>query len=336
MIRPVLMLVHSSFILFVILNFVYHVGATSKPGDDESLHESQIPAPTSDEFQQQPTPEEIQSELVRLYSKYDENSDKQLSVEEVKKWLDEIHLEITQENLDRQWAYYEPVTQEVHSWHEYEPVEMEVLDWEKYKNKTFTEEMRIESYNDEQGKAVWETMLNRAQKRWEVADANNDTILTKDEFKDFMWPEESSSDAVKQRLVEEGLEDMDSDGDKLINMEEYLKHLITITPEADRVDPEWTEVQKNHFHSYLDKDKDGSLNPKELEYWLTIQTDRHNEEAARLVASSDENKDQVLSVDEIKEGYNNFFTLISPKFWNKYYPDEQLYGPSTSASHDEL
>lgn len=242
------LVINSSCILLLLFTINGYVYGSSKPGDDESLHESQIPAPVfdgeNDGYSQQPTPEDIQTELSGLYQKYDENGDGQLTIEEVKNWLDAMHFEITKENLDRQWAFYEPVLQEVHSWHEYKPTELEVIDWEKYKNKTFTEEMKAESGSDPADKLVWETMLNRAQRRWEVADSNNDTILTKEEFKDFMWPEESKSEVVKQRLAEEGLEDMDTDGDSKISMDEYMKHLISITPEGDRSEPEWSEVSK--------------------------------------------------------------------------------------------
>lgn len=84
----------------------------------------------------------------------------------------------------------------------------------------------------------------------------------------------------------------------------------------------------------MDKDKNGGLDREELSNWLTPSLDRHLDEAERLVSSADADKDQQLSVEEMIDNFNNFFTLIPPKFWAKFYSDNQLYG--SDQKHDEL
>lgn len=82
----------------------------------------------------------------------------------------------------------------------------------------------------------------------------------------------------------------------------------------------------------MDKNKDGSLDKEELKHWLSPSTDRHLEEAERLVVSADADRDQHLTVEEMVESYNNFFSLIPPKFWEKYY----AYEHAGQEGHDEL
>lgn len=326
--------------------------SNAQPPDDEKLHgnyESQIPPPN-----QQPSPDQVKAELAKLFAEADKDGDGKLTIEEVKNWIDSVHQEIIQENVDRQWAYYEPHVQEVHSWNEYKPVEKEVLTWENYRNRTYPEHLLNDPETPEDQRDSWKNMLLRSQRRFHLADRNNDSILVKEEFKDFVHPEESTSDDVKGVLVQEALEDMDKNNDELISLEEYTEHLIAGTPEDQRSDPEWHEVskptdcliiheknnitsllqvQKSHFVTILDKNKDGFLDKDELKHWLSLSADRHIEEAERLVVSADADRDQHLDVNEMVDNFNNFFGLIPPKFWAKYYSDDNLYG---TERHDEL
>lgn len=209
----------------------------AQPQDDEKLHESQIPPPAD-----QPSADQVKAELAKLFTQADANSDGKLNIEEVKQWIDKIHHEIVEENVDRQWVYYEPVMQEVHSWAEYKPVEKEVLSWDSYRNRSFPDSMMNDPNTPEEQRETWKNMLLRSERRWHLSDRNNDSILVKEEFKDFVHPEESNSDEVKGVLVLEALEDMDHDRNELINLEEYMAHLKAGTPEEERADPEWDEV----------------------------------------------------------------------------------------------
>lgn len=211
----------------------------SHQSDDEKLHESQIPPPSD-----QPSPEEVKAELAKLFKQADIDGDGKLTIEEMKKWIDQVHQEIIKENVERQWIYYEPRLQEVHNWQDYKPTEMEVLTWEHYRNKTYPDSLLNDPETSEEQRKSWENMLLRAKRRWELADRNNDSILVKAEFKDFMHPEEAEDETVRGVMVHEALEDMDRDDDNIISLNEYMAHLIEATPEQERSDPEWNEVSR--------------------------------------------------------------------------------------------
>lgn len=96
---------------------------------DEHLHQSQIPPPSK-----QPSEEEIKDAIATLIDEsIDTNKDGTLSAEELKAWLNINHNKIMDENINRQWNYYKPNVQEVHSWEGYEPAQKEVLQWDQYK-----------------------------------------------------------------------------------------------------------------------------------------------------------------------------------------------------------
>lgn len=205
--------------------------------DDEKLHESQIPPPSD-----QPSPEEIKAQLAKLFKQADGDNNDLLSIEEVKKWVDNVHKEIIEENVDRQWVYYEPHLQEVHNWQDYKPKQMEVLTWDNYRNKTYPDYLLNDPETPEEQRTSWANMVLRAERRWALADSNNDSILVKEEFQDFIHPEESTNENVRGVLVQESLEDMDRDGNDIITMNEYMDHLLSATPEQERQHPEWIEV----------------------------------------------------------------------------------------------
>lgn len=212
--------------------------------DDQHLHESQIPPPN-----QQPSQEEIKTMLTNVFEQMDKNSDKNVEIEELKLWLDKIHGNLINENVQQQWSYYNPPVQEVHSWDSYDPVKEEALTWDHYTNLTYTEEV-IKAHKDNVNVDDVKTedphfrtyymMIKRAEKRWKACDKNNDSVLIKDEFKYFLHPEESEQ--TKHILVEEAMQDMDSSGNDEISLEEYIKHMTDVSPEEDRKDPNFLTV----------------------------------------------------------------------------------------------
>ncbi|RWS10317.1 hypothetical protein B4U79_13928 [Dinothrombium tinctorium] len=297
---------------------------------DEEMHQDQIPPPV-----QQPSSEVIQNELKTFFRRMDKNLDKLLSAEEVKLWMQHIHDKIINDNVDRQWKYYEPEVQEVHSWFGYKPEKMEALTWEKYRNTTYPQNVYEENENetDENIKGL-RVMYKRAERRWILADTNNDTLLIKQEFVDFIHPEESQVDKVREVLVLEAKEDMDSDGNDEVSFEEYMTHIKSMAHEEERNDDEWLKVQQNHFSYNLDKDKDNALNFEELKEWLIPSEDRHESEGKRLISLADENNDEKLSEEELSKGYENFLSLLPPEFWEKYNTAAE-YATET-AKHDEF
>lgn len=304
--------------------------------DDQHLHESQIPPPS-----QQPSQEDIKKILTNLFTKIDKNNDDTIEQDELKQWLDKLHADLINENVEQQWQYYQPPIQEVHSWESYDPEKREALPWDHYLNLTYAEEVikayrdnvKIDDYKSEDPNfKSYFTMLLRAETRWKAADKNNDTVLVKEEFKYFLHPEESES--TKHLLVEEAMDDMDEDKNKEITLEEYIKHMKVVTPEEDKKDPAFLSTHQSQFETYLDKNKDGNICMNELTEWLLPSYDRHEAEAARMVQATDENQNQKLDKDELLKNDQFFLSLIPGEMWREFPISGD--GSTTPSSHDEF
>lgn len=87
-------------------------------------------------------------------------------------------------------------------------------------------------------------MYKRSEKRWALADANSDGVLIKEEFKDFIHPEESVK--IKDVLVDEAMDDFDADKNGAVSLEEFMAHMTDMTEESDRNEPGWEQVQLPH------------------------------------------------------------------------------------------
>ncbi|KAI1293621.1 Calumenin-A [Halotydeus destructor] len=288
---------------------------------DEHLHQSQIPAPAA-----MPSDEVVKKAIGELIDDViDADKDGLLSADELRKLLERNHHEVLDANLDRQWVYYKPTVEEVHSWEGYAPENKEVLHWNDYKELTYPEEYLKDDPTNEHYKSM-QIMQKRSERRWELADANSDTVLTKEEFKNFVHPEESEK--YREVIVDEAMEDMDVDKDGSISLDEYIAHMSDVTEETDKVEG-WQEEQQSQFASYLDKNKDGVLSNEELRDWLIPPFDRHEAEAYRLIQVGDSNDDRQLSKAEVLEKFHEYYTLLGGNFWTKFLPEE-------AAAHDEL
>jgi len=130
--------------------------------------------------------------------------------------------------------------------------------------------------------------------------------------------------------VDEAVEDMDANNDGKILIQEYLDHLFSVTDETEREDPNWKPTHEGHFNDYLDKNNDGNLDREELKEWLIPSYNKHEAEAYRLITTADEDKDGDLSVQEIAQHFDHFYSLLPPEFWHQFQPGQQ------ETKHDEL
>lgn len=69
-------------------------------------------------------------------------------------------------------------------------------------------------------------MILKDKKRWAAADVDGDGLLSKEEFVSFLHPEEN--DYMKDIVVYETMDDMDTDKDNKISMDEYIGNNIYI------------------------------------------------------------------------------------------------------------
>uniref|UniRef100_A0A4Q8K2X6 Reticulocalbin-3 n=1 Tax=Liphistius sp. SGP-2016 TaxID=1905180 RepID=A0A4Q8K2X6_9ARAC len=305
--------------------------STEKPTTQphqSSLGEDSQPQQTqqAQEEYRQLEPDEVKALLLKVVDEHiDKDKDGYVSVEELKNWLHVLQERVIQDNVQRQWDYYNPQSEDVLSWEGYYPEQKQVLSWERYKNFTYPEEALKQDPNSEEGKAVHD-MLRRADRRWKNADADEDGSLSKEEFRDYIHPEESQK--AGGVVVLEAMEDMDTDKNGEVSLEEYMIHLQKVSgPEKE--DPNWAAAQQGHFTNYLDKDKDGSLNNEEMREWVVPTYDRSEAEAWRLISIADADQDSKLSKDDIAKYHEYFLTLLPPEYWVQEDPTE-------SSRHDEF
>lgn len=131
--------------------------------------------------------------------------------------------------------------------------------------------------------------FSRDLRRWKLADVDGDGSLTKDEFTNFLYPEEVPH--MKDVVIEETLEDVDKDKDGKISLEEYIADLYAPNDSEEQQAPDWVEEQKKQFKTYRDKNGDGYLDREEIVEWVVpVDYDGSAAEAAHLIAEADINK----------------------------------------------
>ncbi|UYV79742.1 CALU [Cordylochernes scorpioides] len=251
----------------------------------------------------------------------DTDKDGSVTVGELQAWLQAAQVSAVEENVDRQWRYYEPELHDVLSWEGYNPEKKEVLHWDKYKNLTFPDSVLNQEPPTEESTSLRDILV-KTERRWKTADSNEDGYLEKEEFKLVLHPEES--DKMSDVLVLETIEDMDSDKNGEVSLDEYMAHLSKVAgPERD--DPAWAQAQQSNFASYLDKNKDGSLSREEMKEWVVPPYDRYEADAWRLMSVADKDNDAKLSKQDIMDHHEYF---VSPS-WAR---EEQSEG----IKHDEF
>lgn len=82
-------------------------------------------------------------------------------------------------------------------------------------------------------------MMQRDKRRWEAADKNKDNKLSKEEFADFLHPEEAAY--MHDVVILETIEDIDKDGDGNISLQEYISMNFSSTFI-------WYNLKKNAFY----------------------------------------------------------------------------------------
>lgn len=131
-------------------------------------------------------------------------------------------------------------------------------------------------------------IYRRDERRWKLADRNADNSLTKDEFMDFLHPEEVEH--MRDVVVDETLEDIDKNGDGKVSVEEYISDMYAPDANGDQV-PDWVIREKDQFHNYRDKNKDGFMDREEIREWIIPPDYDHSEaESKHLINEADSNK----------------------------------------------
>uniref|UniRef100_A0A6G1SAQ9 Calumenin n=1 Tax=Aceria tosichella TaxID=561515 RepID=A0A6G1SAQ9_9ACAR len=302
----------------------------------------------------------------------DTDNDGQVSYEELKKYLAVLHEKNIEHNVNKQWTVYSPQIHEVFSWEGYEPEKKEVLTWDHYYNQTYPElvgvdvgvplhreqdtsgilepahgdENKLEdnkpklpevstdddNSDDDPHMKMLKLMVRRADARWKLADENGDTLLTKDEFKNLLHPDEGH-DGLKELFVREATEDMDLNKDGKICLDEFMKHLQVLANDQEKTDQSWLTSQQENFGRFLDKNKDGVLEKDEIRNWLVpSKSVKFETEAKRLLDIGDTNDDHKISVAELIEHYEQYLSLLPADYWSNLSDVENNHDDSSPAN----
>uniref|UniRef100_A0A4W4F5E6 EF-hand domain-containing protein n=1 Tax=Electrophorus electricus TaxID=8005 RepID=A0A4W4F5E6_ELEEL len=230
------------------------------------------------------TPEESKDRLGKIVDKIDDNQDGFVTETELKVWIKKAQKKYIYDNVERQWK-----------------------DFDMNNNGVFKNWMRIicallddpepdDGYNYKQ-------MMTRDERRFKMADRNEDHIADKEEFTAFLHPEEYEH--MKEIVVLETIEDIDKNGDGFIDLDEYIGDMYNHEDEMD--EPEWVATEREQFSEFRDKNKDGKMDKEETMDWILPSDYDHAEaEAKHLFYESDANKDGKLTKEEILNKYDLF------------------------------
>lgn len=228
------------------------------------------------------TPEESKEKLGIIVDKIDRNHDGVVTEDELQHWIQYVQKKYVIEDTDRMWKEHK--------------LDDAGLSWESYRKNTYGYEYDPEEAED------FSEMVNRDTRKFKQADENGDGYLSKEEFASFLHPEEHEH--MKDIVVLETMEDIDKDKDGKISLDEYIGDMW---PNKDEEEPEWVKGEREQFSSYRDTNGDGFMDKDEVKNWIIPPNYDHSEaEAKHLIYETDENKDGVLTKQEILDKYDIF------------------------------
>ena len=94
-------------------------------------------------------------------------------------------------------------------------------------------------------------MIGRDERRWKVADADNDTMIDQKEYECFMHPEDC--ERMRDIVVKETSEDIDKDKDGFVTLDEYISDMYRPTDYPDLpagTEPDWVKSEREMFKEH--------------------------------------------------------------------------------------
>lgn len=174
-----------------------------------------------------------------IYDKIDKNNDNLVDLAELKSWIQFTQRRYIQDDVERQWKTHNPNGNDS-------------VEWEIYKGTVygFLDDLDEKEKEKEDGMGFsYRKMLSRDRRRWAVADHDGDEKLNKEEFTDFLHPEESPY--MRDIVVAETIEDIDKNGDGKVSIEEYIGDMYPNKEENDEEDePDWVKSERDIFMNF--------------------------------------------------------------------------------------
>uniref|UniRef100_A0A915J6Q1 Reticulocalbin-3 n=1 Tax=Romanomermis culicivorax TaxID=13658 RepID=A0A915J6Q1_ROMCU len=234
-------------------------------------------------------PEESKERLSKLLPVIDKDKDGFITEDELREHIKFMQKRYIMKDVDRTWAN-----------HGGNKSAENKLTWDDYRSTVYGSEENIDMPKE------YSHMLKRDERRWKLADLDNDNSLSKEEYACFMHPEDC--DHMKNVIVTETVEDIDKNDDGAVDLEEYISDMYRPSDHpGEKGEPDWVQAEREMFKTHRDKNKDGKLDNDELKEWIMPTGFDHAEaEAKHLLQIADDNKDGQLSKDEILTHYDSF------------------------------
>ncbi|TGZ71490.1 hypothetical protein CRM22_002611 [Opisthorchis felineus] len=193
------------------------------------------------------TDQGLRSVMLDIFQRIDEDKDQHLSYAELTRWIKHVTAVGNRRVTLNSWNL---ITREQHAF----------LDWKEYLNRT---------YGSATDSDEFQTQIRHDERRWKAADLDEDGKLSFPEFAMFLHPH--LYPVMRSVLSAEVLETMDQDKDAQVSEEEYISEIARAHRKVlyrGLPQPPWVEREKVQFRTYLDLDKNGSLDQQEIGEWL--------------------------------------------------------------------
>lgn len=240
------------------------------------------------------TPEESKERLKSIVKKIDKDQDGRVDEEELIEWIRYVQNRYVWSDVERQWKdFLGPKEDQDH------------LSWSDFKKRMYGDDFDEDNApSAEEAGYNYKEMVRKDKRRWERADVDGNGVLSKEEFRSYLHPEDVPHMANITAI--ETLEEIDKNKDGKITLEEYLTD-IWPNPDKSEEEPQWVKNEREQFHKYRDRNNDGYMDVDEVQEWvLPSDYDQSISEAKHLIHESDEDKDGFLTEQEILDKYDIF------------------------------
>ncbi|TGZ71494.1 hypothetical protein CRM22_002612 [Opisthorchis felineus] len=200
------------------------------------------------------TPEQSREKLKEIIRKIDKDADGKVTEKEMKEWIAYVAKVGQQQVTEKRWS-------------EVNQQGLNPLPWEVYVEASYgKEEDRLK---DVETVDAYRKVVKQDKRRWDAADLDKDNALTKDEFADFLNPEDKAH--MRDAVIDELLEAVDTDRNGQVSESEYLDDLARAyqTPLVDgEPEPDWVAREREQYQKYRDIDHNGFMDRTEVGEWV--------------------------------------------------------------------